>query len=58
MIRLINLLLCLSIVAIAAGVAWVLSIEVSWKLIIVIGIVGFLADLKTALLAILNSDFI
>lgn len=42
MIRLINLLLCWSIVAIAAGVAWVLSIKISWKLLIVIGVVGIL----------------
>lgn len=44
--RLIDLLLCWSIVAIAAVVACVLSIEVSWKLLIVIGIIGFLADRK------------
>lgn len=40
--RLIDLLFCWGIVAIAAGIALVLSIKISWKLLIVIGVVGIL----------------
>lgn len=44
--RLTDLFLTWCIVGIAAGLAWLLSIEVSWRLLLVIGVVGILADRK------------